>query len=176
MKVLIFLLFSLQLFGVEYDQLLLRAQATVFPKIILLDKNVMEKTDHGVISLNIVHSEEEKEYALEAKSMIDEKYKGKLKNFEFVVNLVNVDEEKTIEDATSYYFFNMASKKKKDLLMKAKKHNKICFGYSDADFSKDILISLLLKEKTYIYLNKSSLNEYNIKFNPIFYKITKVKE
>jgi len=161
--------------GLEYNSLLLRAQASVFPKIILLDKNIHSKLSDGVISLNIIHNEQEVEYAQKIKKLMDEKYKNSIGSYKFVVNLTNIETTKKIKDATAYYFFNLLEDEKKKVLLDAKNKNKICFGYNDKDFDNDILISLLLKEKTYIYLNKSSLHEYNIKFIPIFYKIIKVK-
>lgn len=176
MKVLlILLLFSLEIFGYEDNPLLLRAQATVFPKIILLDKDIKSKVLDNKISLNIIHNEEETESAQYLKEMIDKKYKGALGLYDFVVELTNITKDEDIKDSTSYYFLNLIEESKKNILSKAKERNKICFGYSNDDFNKGILISLLLKEKTYIYLNKEVLSEYNMKFVPIFYKIVKVQ-
>ena len=39
-----------------------------------------------------------------------------------------------------------------------------------------VLVSLLMKEKTYIYLNKRAVNRYAIRFMPAFYKIVRVQE
>ena len=99
MKIIILLLLSLQLFGLEYNSLLLRAQASVFPKIILLDKNIHSKVSDGVISLNIIHNEQETEYAQKIKKLMDEKYKNSIGSYKFVVNLTNIETTKKIKDA-----------------------------------------------------------------------------
>jgi len=58
----------------------------------------------------------------------------------------------------------------------ASSNNRIVFSYNYTDFKYDALISLHVKEKTYIYLNKSTVKLYGINFLPIFYKITKIFE
>ena len=114
------------------------------------------------------------ELALKFKKFIENKYNGTLGSYKFIINLNNIDSVSQMQDASAYYFFNLIEPKKKKILLDAKKSNRICFGYDSKDFSNDILIGLLLKEKTYIYLNKSSLHVIIIIFIPIFYKITKV--
>ncbi|MEJ2213703.1 MAG: hypothetical protein P8Y20_06505, partial [Gammaproteobacteria bacterium] len=58
----------------------------------------------------------------------------------------------------------------------ASKHNRVAFSYDYKDIKNNFLISLFVKEKTYIYLNKKALVDYDIKFLPLFYKIVKVLE
>ena len=55
-------------------------------------------------------------------------------------------------------------------------NQRICFSYNHNDLDNGSLISLQLKEKVYIYLNKNKLNEYDIKFKPVFYNIVKLVE
>ena len=62
---------------------------------------------------------------------------------------------------------------KKPVILHSINNNRICFSYHYKDFDDGTLISLFLKEKTYIYINKSFINVYSIKFVPIFYKIAK---
>jgi len=53
-------------------------------------------------------------------------------------------------------------------------NKRIVFAYSYADLEDGALISLHVKEKTYIYVNKSIVKKYGVNFLPIFYKIIKV--
>lgn len=176
MKSLLLLLLALQLLGYESNSLLLRAQASIYPKIMLLDKDVSNKTSEETILLIIIYNDEEKKSAQKLKELIDYNYKGELGSYNFIVELVNSQKKVEINNATSYYFFSLKEDEKKKILSEAKSKNRICFGYDSEDFSDGILISLMLKEKTYIYLNRTSLSDYNINFTPVFYKIIKVKE
>ena len=172
---LILLLVTYQLLATEYNSLLLRAQATIFPKIMLLDKEISQKTSDGAVTLDIVYNTREKEQAENFKALIEQEYEGMLGSYKLNVRAVDINEKEQLNSATAYYFFDLQDDSKKELLAKATKSKKICFVYDYKDFKEHALISLIIKEKTYIYLNKASIKEYDIKFIPIFYKIVKAK-
>ena len=177
MKTLLILsLLTLRLFALELNPILLRAQASIFPKIMLLDKDVSEKTPNGAVTLAIVYNTHEKEYAQNFKRLVDKEYGGSIDSYKFEVTLLDVNDQTPLKIATSYYFFDLEEARKGKLLTKAMQSKRICFAYDYKDFKENALISLILKEKTYIYLNKTSLNDYDVKFIPIFYKIVKAIE
>lgn len=176
MRILLFLLLAITLFGSDYDMLLMRAQASMFPKIILLDKDIAAKTFNGTVSLKIVYSDDEQGQAIEFKKLIDNQYHGKLGDFHLSAELDNIDNISVSDNATAYMFFGVSGSRKRTLIQNAAKRHRICFGYDYKDFNHNVLISLLMKEKTYIYLNKASLHDYEISFIPVFYKIVKVLE
>lgn len=175
MRILTLLLLSISLFATDYDNLLLRAQASMFPKIILLDKNIQEKTTDSTVSLGIVYNDGESEEAYVVKNLIDDKYKGKLGKYKFQVHLINANNFRDTDSSSAYYFFNSSDVKKQEIISHAINHKRISFSYNYKDFRDKTLISIFLKEKTYIYVNKATVSEYNIKFAPIFYKIAKVR-
>jgi len=174
MRIFLIFLFFVSLHASEYDQLLLRAQAVMYPKIILLDKGIKDKIKDNTISLSIVYNTEEVKQAKEFKKMIDDKHKSKLGTYKLDVILLNTDKLSASTISTSYYIFDASGNKKRNIISQATDNNRICFSYNYKDFSFNTLIGLLLKEKTYIYLNKSVIKDYSIKFVPIFYKIVKV--
>lgn len=174
MRLLGLLFLVLDLMAADMDPLLLKAQAIVFPKIMLLDQNVTEKSDNKELVLEIVYADDEKSDAERLKSMIDVEYRNKIGDFALEVRLVDIDKFSTNETASAYYIFDASTQKIKAVISQAMRKSRICFGYSYKDFSNNILISLFVKEKTYIYLSKSALHDYHIKFIPIFYKISKV--
>lgn len=174
MRLLGLLFLVLDLMAADMDPLLLKAQAIVFPKIMLLDQNVTEKSDNKELVLEIVYADDEKSDAERLKSMIDVEYRNKIGDFALEVRLVDIDRFSTNETASAYYIFDASTQKIKAVISQAMRKSRICFGYSYKDFSNNILISLFVKEKTYIYLSKSALHDYHIKFIPIFYKISKV--
>lgn len=175
-SLILLLLFVMSLIGSEYDTLLMRAQASMFPKIILLDKDISAKTNAGTVTLKIVYAGNEEMAAKSFKKLIDAQYKGQLGDFRLNTDLADIDDISSSDHSTAYMFFDVSGSKKRALIQNAAKNNRLCFGYDYKDFDQNILISLLIKEKTYIYLNKSSLHNYNINFIPVFYKIVKVLE
>jgi len=72
MKILlIILLMSLSLYSYEYDELLLRAQASMFPKIILLDQEINLKTIDNTVLISIIYNDNEAKEANDFKSLLD---------------------------------------------------------------------------------------------------------
>jgi len=172
MRMFLLLLICASLFA--YDSLLLRAQASMFPKIILLDKNIKSKMIDDVVSLAVVYEKNEFKQAKIFKDMIEKNYNNKLGKYKLSVNLINIKKFSDSDNSSSYYFFNTNGIDKKRVIEHAVKRKRICFSYDYKNFKDNTLISLFLKEKTYIYINKSVIGEYNIKFIPTFYKIAKV--
>ena len=76
--------------------------------------------------------------------------------------------------ATAYFVMNLEESALKGISTIAMTNQRICFSYNHNDLEKNVLISLQLKEKMYIYLSKKQLNRYNVKFQPVFYNIVKV--
>jgi len=175
MKILALLLVYMSLFSLDYDNLLIRAQASIFPKIILLDKNINSNVIDSTISLAVIYNKREFKEAQILKDFIDSKYRGVLGEYKFQVNLINVENFSDADSSTAYYLFDSSDSNKKRVISHALNHRRICFSYNYKDFDDNTLISLFLKEKTYIYINKSVINDYNIKFVPIFYNIAKAK-
>lgn len=176
MRIILFLFISLVLYGAGYDPLLIRAQASMFPKIILLDKEIANKTVDGTIAFHIVYSPEEYSQAKEFKKMVETQYKGRLGEFRLNAELISADDISLSHHATAYMLFDISGNKTRALVHSAAKNHRICFAYHYKDFDNNVLISLLVKEKTYIYLNKAALKDYEINFIPVFYKIVKVIE
>jgi len=176
MRFFTLILFATSLFAVEYDSLLMRAQASVFPKIMLLDKDIADKTVSETLVLSIVYSSDELLLANEFKGFINKEFKGQLGAYEFEVELVDIDDFTKSDSSSAYFLFNASDSTKQEVVSHTIEQQRICFSYNYKDFNNKVLISLFVKEKTYIYLNKSVLHDYGVKFVPIFYKIAKVKE
>ena len=176
MRLLLLLFFSIELMAMSIDPLLLKAQASIFPKIMLLDTDISKKTHDKKLLFSIIHTDNERSSAMTLKKMIEAEYKDKLGELHLEIRLDDIKEFTSANDAGAYYVFDASSPKMKKVISHAEKTHRICFGYNYKDFDQNILISLFVKEKTYIYLNKSALHEYGIKFMPIFYRIAKVVE
>lgn len=174
MRLLLFLLFTLDLMAGSVDQLLLKAQAGIFPKIMLLDKDIQNKLQDNKLVLGIVYTKREKRAAEQFKEMLKEEHKNRLGGYRFEARMIDIVDFDADEDVSAYYIFGTGVSEVSNVVSNAVRKKRICFSYNYRDFANNVLIGLFVKEKTYIYLNKSALQAYNIKFIPIFYKIVKV--
>jgi len=166
-------------FGVnayDYDPLLMRAQATIFPKIILLDKDINEKHDDGNIAIVILHAKQESAVAENLKGLIFLKYMNHLGKNKLTVETVDFDSFDQEKVATAYFLLKGTNEIHEKITSHAASKKRLVFSYDYKDFTNNALISILMKEKTYIYLNKQAIHSYDINFLPLFYKIVKVIE
>ncbi len=175
-----FLLFSLTSYAYtqeyKYDPLLMRAQASIFPKIILLDNDLDKKTDNDQVVISIVHSSHEKNIALQLKEIIQKQYKSRLGKLKLAIELIEFEHFDETNIATAYILLKGTEQQLNKVATHAAKRQRLSFGYDYKDFESNLLVSVQLKEKIYIYLNKTAIHDYDIKFMPLFYKIVKVIE
>ena len=160
----------------DYDPLLMRAQASIFPKIILLDKDLDNKLKGNQVIIEILHTSQEKDIATTIKSLIEKQYKSNLGEKKLVINLNEFGSFDTNNTVTAYFILKGTSKSHNEITLHAAGNHRLVFSYDYKDFDNNALVSILMKEKTYIYLNKSAIHNYDIKFLPLFYKIVKVIE
>jgi len=170
------LMISTSVQAYDYDPLLMRAQATIFPKIILLDKDLQGKIDDGKIIIYVLHSKEDKEVALTVKELILKQYKNGLGKNELSIKVVDFVSFDGNSKATAYFLLKGNKEIHGKITEKAATQNRLVFSYDYKDFTNNALVSILMKEKTYIYLNKQAIHAYDINFLPLFYKIVKVIE
>jgi len=170
------LMMSLQVYGLEYDPLLIRAQASIFPKIILLDKDISSKSGGDGVVIEVLHTASDVIVANKVKQLIENQYGGKLGNKKMVIKLVDFSLFNATTVATAYFVLKGESDYQSSVASHASENNRLVFSYDYRDFSNNVLMSVLMKEKTYIYLNKSAIHSYGINFQPLFYKIVKVIE
>lgn len=161
-------------FAYDYDPLLLRAQTTLFPKILLLDQDVDKKIKLNKLEVLVLYAENDFKNAVLTKKLIEEKYKNKRN--EMSVKLIRYEEFNDSMTATAYFLLKGSDDLIEMVASHAEKNNSITFSYDYNDFKSNVLLSVIMKEKTYIYLNKKSFQKYGIKFIPLFYKIVKVVE
>lgn len=160
----------------DTDPLLLRAQAAIFPKIILLDKDLGEKTAANVVVIKIVHASAGKESALEMRRLIEKEYQNNLGGNPLRVETLSFEEFDGQAPATAYILMSGPASLHQKITQYASGLRRVVFSYDYKDMKNNSLVSLLMKEKTYIYLNKGAMQQYDVRFLPLFYKIVKVLE
>lgn len=160
----------------DYDPLLMRAQASIFPKIILLDKDLENKVVNNEVTIDILYSVDDENAALKIKELIEKQYKNNLGKKKLTVKLQEFETFDGTGDTTAYIMLRGTQELHKKVTSHAASQKRLVFSYDHNDFKNNSLISMLMKEKTYIYLNKPAIHDYDIKFLPLFYKIVKVIE
>ncbi len=177
MKKILFLLTFLQmlLFSYEYDELTLKAQATVFPKLLLLDQDVSKKLVNNQIQFSIVYQEGDQREAQKVKAFIEKQFDGTLGKYNLNVITQSYKKVQKGKKSTAYYILNSEDSKMQKVAQIGMDHNLIVYTYDKQNFQNSILISLAIKDSTIIYLNKEMLKNYKINFVDALYQIVKLE-
>ena len=165
MKKIILSLFFLSItaFGFDYNEILLKTQATIYPKIILLDKNLNNKLVNGKIIYTIIYDHEDYQTALNIKAFIDKTYNGFFDTYPYEIKLIHCVDLSTQTDTTAIYVLNTCVDVKY-LADIAKEKGIISFAYDINNLGKGLLFSLNIERSTVFYLNKEKASSSNVDF------------
>ena len=168
----LFLIFGNIAFGYTYNDLLLKAQTAIFPKLLLLDKQLNDKLVNGKIVYTIVYRENDYNKALEVRDLVDAYYKKNLDRYSFEITLVEYSDISENMNATAIYALN-SDKGIEELAEIATSKGIITFAYDIATLKDGILFSMVVEKNTVIYLNKKILQRYDVDFVDSLYQIVK---
>ena len=165
MKKILFIyltLFNL-VFAYDYDDLILKAQASIFPKIILLDKKIEEKLIDDKIVYTILYDKTDHITAQSIEKFINKNFDGRLDVYDYEVNLVEFNEFSIDTQASAIYVLNL-----KDHIEKiadiANQKGIISFSYDLNNLRKGLMFSLVIEKSTVLYLEKETLYTQKIDF------------
>ena len=150
-------------YGYYYDDIVLKAQASIFPKVMLLDKKIKDKLIDNKIVYTIIYDETDYLTALSIKDFINEKFKGKLDSYDYKVNLVNFKNFSEKTEASAIYVLNI-NDYIGEIATIAKKKDIISFSYNINNLKKGLMFSLVIEKSTVLYLEKETLYSQNIDF------------
>ncbi len=162
-------------YGYTYNKLLLKAQASIFPKIVMLDKKVDNKLVDGKIVYTIIYEKEDYYTALEIGEFIESNYKQGKSKYDYKVDLVEFSDFSDETKATAVYALN-SDKYIQKVAQSAIKKGTISFTYDISNLKQGILFSLMLEKSTVLYLNKEDLNTKKIDFVDSLYQIVNFVE
>jgi hypothetical protein len=171
--ILIYLLLTNLAFGYNYNELLLQAQASIFPKITLLDKKLENKLINGKIVYTIVYDKKDYLVALEIKELIDANCKGKFDKYAYKINLVEFSNVTNQTQVTVFYVLNSSEKEIQRIANFAKEKGIISFSYDENNLKNGLLFSLVLEKSTTLYLNKKYLDIRKVDFVNSLLQMTK---
>lgn len=162
-------------YGYTYNKLLLKAQASIFPKIIMLDKKIDDKLIDGEIVYTIVYEKNDYYTALEIGEFIESNYRQSRSKYSYKINLVEFSNFSDETQATAVYVLN-SNKYIKKIAQSATRKGIISFAYDMNNLKQGILFSLMLEKSTVLYLNKENLNAKGIDFVDSLYQIVNFVE
>ena len=142
------------LFGYNYDDLLLKADASIFPKIMLMDKKIKNKLIDNKIIYTIVYDERDYETALHVKKDIESTFKGYIEEYPYEVNLVDFSHLSSNIQASALYVLKSSTDNIKKVADIARKKKIISFSYDANNLKYGLLFSMVIEKRTLLYLNK----------------------
>lgn len=167
----LFLILSLQLLATQYEPTVLKLEAKLFPKMILLNEGLDKTSDS--LHIYIVTKEWDLNAAEELKSNIESYYPQKISGKKVVVEIKEFNKLKNLPDALIVLHHS------KDELIKiarwANRHKVMSLAYDPAYMEYGLLASLYIGKSTKPYLNKKIIQKYGFKFNPYLLKLSKFR-
>jgi len=161
---LFFILFVQALFGYNYNSLLLKADATIFPKIMLMDKKIKDKLINNKIIYTIVYNQGDYETALHVKEDIKNTFKKHIDRYSYEIDLVEFSHLSLNTRASAFYVLKSSTENIKKAVNIARQKGIISFSYDVNNLKYGLLFSLIIENSTVLYLNKEYLHTKNIDF------------
>ena len=148
-------------FGYNYDDIILKAQASIFPKILLLDKKIENKLIDGKIIYTIVYNKSDYQTAVYIEKFINNNFNGQLDKYNYKVNLVDFTNFSQQTEASAIYVLNLEEHIEKIATI-AKEKGIISFSYDINNLKKGLMFSLVIEKSTVIYIEKENLHTNKI--------------
>jgi hypothetical protein len=168
------LFFSLPLYA-QYDNAILKVQATILPKIVFMDYGFKEKIYDNKILIEIICDINNNSDAVKFKQMILDKYKDGINGYKIEINIVNsVDINKKLNKKTIYYLFPTTKNKIKQIINSLQYSNAIIFSFDKEDLSYGSNISINIGKKIKPILNMSALKKKNISLKEALINISEI--
>jgi hypothetical protein len=165
--------FTTTLFGYKYDNLLLKAQANIFPKLVLLDKKIAQKALNNEIVFCIVHHPSDTIKAKNIQESIEKRFGNRLEQYKLKVITRTFDNVRRYERVNAYYILQGPLDKVKKITDIAKEKQSPTFSYDPFYFKADVLLSMTIENSSIIYLNPKVLKKYKLDFVDIFYQLVR---
>lgn len=177
MKKTLFLLLTFVnlVFAYNYDDVLIKAQAAIFPKVILLDKKIEDKLVDGKIIYTIVYDKTDYMTAEYIKIFIDKKFKDHLGVYSYEINLVDIEEFSMQTPSSAVYMLNLTKDVEKVANI-ANAKGVISFSYDINNLQKGLMFSLVIEKSTVLYLTKEKLHSKKVDFVDALLQMVKFVE
>jgi hypothetical protein len=163
------LLLPPSLWSYNYDTLLLKAQASLFPKLLQLDRKIGQKLVDGKMRCLIAYEPADETVAFKIVELMRRAGGGSTPLEVIAMPYGAIDGQTR---ATAIYTLRSESQIAR-IGEIAMRHAIITFTYDLTDLKQRMLFSLMLEKDTVLYLNKSELEHYDIDFVDELYQIVR---
>jgi len=171
--IVLYFIFAKLLFAYNYDDLLLKAQSSIFPKIMLLDKKVKNKLVENKLIYTIVYGNNDYETALHVKKYIETTFKGHFEMYPYEINVVDFEHLDTATKSSAFYVLKSSKENIEKVARIAREKGVGSFSYDIDNLKHGLLFSLIIEKSTVIYLNKENLDTQNIDFVDFLFQMVK---
>jgi hypothetical protein len=169
---LLIVLAAIPIFGFNYNPLLLKAQASIFPKLFMLVKEPEKLLVNKNIVFAVVHEEEDFESAWQLKNLIEEQYNNRLEGYPFRIVLVEYERLDDTLEASAVIALH-SEEFIQELARLVIKKKILSFVGDAAQLKEGFLFSLNLERSTVIYMNKPMLPNYGVEFSDTLYHVVR---
>jgi hypothetical protein len=161
------------LLGYSYNNVVIKAQSSIFPKILLLDKKLKDKLVDGKIVYTIICEPNDYHAAEILRDAMNAQYQNRLNGYVFEVNILLFSQFNKATRATAIYLLNSDTGVDKVTEL-AKASDCITFAYDTVNLQHGVLLSLMVEKSTVLYLSKKSLHTHNVEFTESLYQIVRI--
>ncbi len=151
-------------FAYTYNDLLIKTQASIFPKIILLDKNLSMKLINNTIVLSIIYEKDDLLTAQNIKNTIEENFSDNIDGYRLQIQLIEVSQLSQATHATAFYVLNLSDESLMKVTKIAKQKHIMTFSYDLNNLQKGLLFSISMEQSTTFYVNKENLHNEKVDF------------
>ncbi len=157
----------------SYNELAIKAQSTIFPKVLLLDKKLTDKLVDGKIVFTIVCEARDLPIAQKLRKSMKAQYDSHLAEYALEIKVMLFSEFTDKTKATAVYLFNSDTDIERVTRL-AKSSGYMTFAYDIINLQHGVLLSLIVEKSTVLYLNKKGLSTHDVDFVEPLYQIVKI--
>ena len=161
------------LFGYSYDELLIKAQTTLFPKIMLLDRKLDNKLVDGKILYLIAYEESDDISAAGVRDLLVSTYSGMIEGHPVEFRTIPYDCIDDDTQATAIYALRSREHQIGKVAAIARAKGIITFAYEIAYLRQGLLFSLMVEKSTVLYLSRKNIQKYDVDFVDVLYQIVR---
>lgn len=171
----LFMLMTLPLFPQSYNEHILKIEANIIPRIILMDYQFEEKLIDGKITVAVIYNPIDLPSAKTIRKFFLKKYPDGIKGYPINIILVPYDTVlATPYKATLYYLMDSDPETVTRTVERSRKERILVFSHDSQNLGRGAHISLRIDKKIVPYINPASLKASNISLRPALLSISEL--
>ncbi len=169
------ILISLPLFAQSYNDHILKIEANIIPRIILMDYKFKEKLVDGKIAIDIVYDPIDLPHAKRIKKFFEEKYPAGIKGYPIDITLIPYSQlAEQPPKATLYYLMDSSAQTIIQAINRSRQSRILVFTHDSQNLKHGAHVSLRIDKKIVPYINPASLKASGIVLRPALLSISEL--